>query len=508
MKWMDEHVNSFDKPMFICEYAHAMGNAIGNLKEYWESIESSTSTIGGAIWDWVDQAIYEPNEIKKGIYRLHTGYDFPGPHQGNFCSNGIIPATREESPKLKEVKAVYQYVHFGNCDINPKGKEVTVHLCNTYDFLSLDHFYLRWNAVVDGVELPADSINLSAVAPDDSLAINLKLNGITVKQAAKKGQELMLNVAVCLKEAQPWAPAGHLLSHYQYTLNEGTAMANRPSTIKGKSTYRVEENEKEIVITNDLLKAVFQRSTGRMTELVMNGVSFLSHGEGFIYDNHRWIENDRFTQTTNGLEETGTCSVSETDGKVVVTTGRKGSLCGTDLVYTFLPNGTMELNAQFTPVANQLRRCGLVCGVNSALNQVDYYAYGPWENYSDRKEGCQVGRYATTVEQMDEAYVKPQSMGNREGLRELKLTDASGKGICIRTEGNVSFSALRYTDEDLMNTNHMWEMKARPYTVLHLDVAVRGVGNASCGQDVDTLPVYQVSPLPLSYKLRFEPCGK
>ena len=91
IKWMDEHVNSFDKPMFICEYAHAMGNAIGNLKEYWESIESYTFTIGGAIWDWVDQAIYEPNEIKKGIYRLHTGYDFPGPHQGNFCSNGIIP---------------------------------------------------------------------------------------------------------------------------------------------------------------------------------------------------------------------------------------------------------------------------------------------------------------------------------------------------------------------------------------------------------------------------------
>ena len=87
-----------------------------------------------------------------------------------------------------------------------------------------------------------------------------------------------------------------------------------------------------------------------MIDLVMNGVSFLSDGEGFIYDNHRWIENDRFTQTTNGLEETGTCSVSETDGKVVVTTGRKGSLCGTDLVYTFLPNGTMELNAQFTPV--------------------------------------------------------------------------------------------------------------------------------------------------------------
>ena len=108
---------------------------------------------------------------------------------------------------------------------------------------------------------------------------------------------------------------------------------------------------------------------------------------------------------------------------------------------------------------------------------------------------------------MDEAYVKPQSMGNREGLRELKLTDASGKGICIRTEGNVSFSALRYTDEDLMNTNHTWELKPRTYTVLHLDAAVRGVGNASCGRDVDTLPKYQIPQKPLSYKLVFSSCG-
>ncbi len=112
MKWMDQYVNSFDKPMFICEYAHAMGNAIGNLREYWESIESSSSTIGGAIWDWVDQAIYDPQEMKQGIYRLHTGYDYPGPHQGNFCSNGILLPTREESPKLKEVKAAHQFVKF------------------------------------------------------------------------------------------------------------------------------------------------------------------------------------------------------------------------------------------------------------------------------------------------------------------------------------------------------------------------------------------------------------
>lgn len=505
MKWMDEHVNSFDKPMFICEYAHAMGNGIGNLKEYWQSIESSTSTIGGAIWDWVDQAIYEPKEIKKGIYRLHTGYDFPGPHQGNFCSNGIIPANRTESPKLKEVKAVYQYVHFGGYKIDSKGEVITVSICNTYDFLSLDNFYVRWHAVEDGIALPADSMNLTAVLPDDSLHLNLKLNGITVKQAAKKGHELLLNVAICLKDKTAWADAGHTLSHYQYTLNQGTPMAARVSNVKGKSTYKISEDSKQVIITNDFLKAVFDRSNGRMTEYVMNGSSFISHGEGFIYDNHRWIENDRFTQTANGLEKVGTCEVNEEKGKVIVKTTRKGLLCNTDLTYTFLPNGTMEMDAHFTPKTDQLRRCGLVCGVNADLKNVNYYAYGPWENYADRKEGCMIGRYSSTVEKMDEAYVKPQSMGNREGLRELKLTDDSGKGICIKTEGNVSFSVLRYTDADLMNTNHMWEMKPRPYIVLHLDAAVRGVGNASCGRDVDTLPKYQVPNAPMNYKLLFEP---
>lgn len=117
------------------------------------------------------------------------------------------------------------------------------------------------------------------------------------------------------------------------------------------------------------------------------------------------------------------------------------------------------------------------------------------------------GEGTEAVEGMKEEYVKPQSMGNREGLRELKMTDASGKGVQILTEGKVSFSALRYTDEDLMNCNHMWELVRRPYIVLHLDAALRGVGNASCGQDVDTLPVYRVPQKELQYKLRFAPCN-
>ena len=129
----------------------------------------------------------------------------------------------------------------------------------------------------------------------------------------------------------------------------------------------------------------------------------------------------------------------------------------------------------------------------------------PWENLSDRLDGCPVGRYTTTVDDLLWPYVKPQSTGNREGLRELTLTNAEGRGIRIETEGRVSFSALRYTDEDLMKTLHTWELTARPYIVLHLDAYLRGTGNASCGAATGTIPAYWVPQKEQSYTLRISP---
>ena len=154
------------------------------------------------------------------------------------------------------------------------------------------------------------------------------------------------------------------------------------------------------------------------------------------------------------------------------------------------------------------RSTGLICGLDSTFKNVNYYALGPWENTVDRKDGVVVGRYKTTVDQMADPYVKPQSSGSREGLREVTFTDNNGNGVKIATEGNVSFSALPYTDEDLMRAGHYWEMTKRPYTVLHLDAWMRGIGNASCGYDVGTLPEYCVPEKEMSYKLRITPVEK
>lgn len=507
MKWMNTYVSSLDKPMFICEYAHAMGNAIGNLKEYWESIEGSSATIGGAIWDWVDQAIYEPHEMKKGIYRLHTGYDFPGPHQGNFCSNGIIPATREESPKLKEVKAVYQYVHFADKGVDVKRNEAKVLLKNTYDFLSLDKFYLRWQVVKDGFRMQPDSMMLPAVMPDDSLLVTLNLKGINLKKAIKNGEEVMLDLYVCRTDAETWAGAGHEVAKQQYELSARKELPELKSLHGKKQKLAVSDNENLLTVKNAYIEASFDKTTGQLVTLVMNGQQVVSQGGGFVYDNHRWIENDKFTETANGLSEKGTCTVTEEKGNIIVTTNREGSLCSTDIVYTFTQTGVMDMEVVFRPHTADLRRCGLVANIDSTLSNIDYYAYGPWENYNDRKDGCMVGRYTTTVEDMEVPYMKPQSMGNREGLRELTLYNKEGKGVKIQTEGNVSFSALRYTDKDLMEGQHAWELEKRPYIVLHLDAVQRGVGNASCGQDVDTLPAYRIPQQEMKYKLRFFTCS-
>ena len=503
MKWMDQYVNSFDKPMFICEYAHAMGNAIGNLREYWESIESSSSTIGGAIWDWVDQAIYDPQEMKQGIYRLHTGYDYPGPHQGNFCSNGILLPTREESPKLKEVKAAHQFVKFRLDNVDKDENQIHITLKNTYDFISLENFYLRWQLLQNGYPLPADSLMLEAIQPDDSTRVTLPVNGINLAQATKDGTEVLLNLEVRQKNDTRWAEAGHSVALQQYEL---TARAPLPALNgKRKPKLNVAETENQIIVRNENIEAIFERKTGRITSLTMDGQKVIAPGQGFIYDNHRYIENDKFEKVDNGLKAEGTCLVEKEGNRIVVTTTREGSLCGTHILYTIYPDGIMDVQATFSPQTPDLRRAGLVCGIDSTLSQVAYYAHGPWENLADRLDGCPVGRYTTTVDEMLWPYVKPQSTGSREGLRELTLTNTEGRGIRIQTQGQVSFSALRYTDEDLMKTLHTWELTARPYIVLHLDAYLRGTGNGSCGANTGTIPAYWVPQKEQSYTLRISP---
>ena len=505
--WMLENTNNLDKPMFICEYAHAMGNAIGNLKEYWQKIEASNSCIGGCIWDWVDQAIYDPQEMKEGIYRIHTGYDYPGPHQGNFCSNGIIPPTREESAKLKEVKAAHQFVEIAMPEVNEKKATATIELKNKYNFTNLNEFDIIYDVVKNGEVVYTGKMPAPAAKPGESVKARIKAKKASnIKRLRKRGDEVMITVRLAYREAQVYAPAGHEVAMQQFALTERGPLA----AIKSKGAPLASTSAlHEVVLGNDKVQVKFDAVTAQLTSLSFNGKNIIADGQGFLYDNHRWIENDRFTETTNGVEPKGDIKVVEENGNTVVKTVRRGSLCDTEIDYIIYPQGVVDVVAKFIPKNGDLRRAGLVCGIDKSFQNISYYAYGPWENTVDRKDGVAVGRYSAKADgSMAAPYVKPQSSGSREGLRELVMTDDAGNGVKIVTEGNVSFSALPYTDEDLMNANHYWEMQERPYTVLHLDAWMRGIGNASCGHDVGTMPEYCVPNKEMTYKLRISPVEK
>ena len=489
--------------MFICEYAHSLGNAIGNLKEYWESIENSTTTVGGAIWDWVDQAIYEPHEILAGTYqgRLRTGYDFPGPHQGNFCSNGIITADRKPTPKLAQVKAVQAWIKFELVGVDAKANTATIKVKNTYDFINTEGHELRFELVKNGEFVSYWSQPLPVIEVDGETEIVLPLNVVNLKQAIKAGDEIMLNIRATQQFATVWSAAGHEVASAQFELNARKATLPTIKVDKKAEKLAVEDTEKTLKVGNKAIAAEFCKETGVMTSLKFNGHEIINGKEGFMYDNYRFIENDRSCKPGNGLDSVGTCEiVPSKGGSVIVKTTRGGKLASQVITFTFLPNGTVDMDVTLTPQAKELRRAGLVASIVPGLRNANYWAYGPDENYNDRKVSCMLGRYQTTVDDMVVYYQKPQSMGGREGLRELVMTNAKGQGFRIETQGEVSFSALPYTDMQLAKANHMYELRKDHYITLHIDGKYRGVGNASCGPD--TMHKYKIVEDSYNFKLR------
>lgn len=496
--WMHANTSGLDKPMILCEYAHAMGNAIGNLREYWDVIEGSDATIGGCIWDWVDQAIYDPQLLKQGVRRITTGYDYPGPHQGNFCSNGVMTADRRPTAKLAEVKAAHQWVKFGKPAVGKKSVSLTV--ANRYDFTPLSDFELSYELLSDGRSVKTGTVALPAVMPGDSAEVTIP---VTV---ARNGAEQLLTLRLIRKEARPGLPAGHEEAIGQMVLAGQHRLPALKSRKKGANPTVDRRADGSVAVSTGQTAMEFD-AKGRAVSLRLNGREMLVEGLGPQFDNHRWIENDRFTDTIPGLNDNATVDAhAAPDGTIVVDTRRGGSKASQELRYTLYPQGTVDLDVTIIPHTADLRRAGVSLGVDPAMSRLTYTAHGPLSNSNDRLDGTPIGTYTATTSTLGENYVKPQSTGNREGLRTLIMTDADGHGLRIDTEGHVSFSALPWTDADLMNAMHQWELTPRPFTILHLDGKMRGVGNASCGHDVDTLPVYRIDPdTPVTYRLRFSP---
>ena len=531
------------KPYFICEYAHAMGQAIGNLKEYWDVIESSTGIIGGCIWDWVDQSIYDPEKLVKGQKKSEngfnywvSGYDYNSiavnwspvtGFQGNFLNNGIITPDRTWTGKLSEVKKVYQYVKFS--DFSASAKSVKIE--NKYAFMAIssDNFEIGYRVMKDGYLVENGKIESFNATAAGSLA-NVTL---PIQTSVKDNAEYLVNVELRVKKPTKanvadwtsWAEEGYSIADAQFSLSEqdtsnGTAngtdgtmgfpvLPNYTSkggslNVSGSTVSGTDENGKEYSISF---------SNGKMTSWTYDGKSLINAGPDFNsyrdVDNDRWISssfsNSSSLSVTSALRKSGNNATMSVEGSA---TG-----CSYTTDYTFYPDGTVDMKVTFSP-SQSLARIGLGMQFAAGFENVEFYARGPRSNYSDRKTGSYLGRFTTTVDDMVDEMIHPQTFGDHEDLRELILTNKTvGVQLGVKVGGRASFSLSHYDETQwCKGTNTMWQTKLHWYDLTrdsqvyaHFDYMQRGLGNNSCGGDQTLSDYVCPSSDSCTYTLRFKP---
>ena len=527
------------KPYFICEYAHAMGQAIGNLKEYWDVIESSTGIIGGCIWDWVDQSIYDPEKLVKGQKKSEngfnywvSGYDYNSTSgvdygfQGNFLNNGIVTPDRTWTGKLSEVKKVYQYVKFS--DFSASAKSVKIE--NKYAFMpiSSDNFEIGYRVMKDGYFVENGKLE-SFNTIDTGSSANVKL---PIKTSADNSAEYLVNVELRVKKPTngaadwtTWAEEGYSIADAQFSLSKqdtsnGTAKGTDgtmgfpvlPSytskggslSVSGNTVSGTDENGKKYSISF---------SNGKMTSWTYDGNSLINAGPDF--NSYRDVDNDRWITSSysksSSLSVTSALIKSGNNATMSVEGSATGCSYTTD--YTFYPDGTVDMKVKFSP-SQSLARIGLGMQFAAGFENVEFYARGPRSNYSDRKTGSYLGRFTTTVDDMVDELIHPQTFGDHEDLRELILTNkTAGVQLGVKVGGRASFSLSHYDETQwCKGTNKMWQTKLHWYDLTrnsqvyaHFDYMQRGLGNNSCGGD-QTLSDY-VCPSwgSYTYTLRFKP---
>ena len=495
--------NGADRPYFLCEYAHAMGNAIGNLAEYWDYIENdSERMIGACIWDWVDQAIVMPGANDGKLYFGGSFGDVP--NDNDFCCNGIVTADRRVTPKLQQVKQVYQYVKIR---MPEPGKLV---LENRYTSYNLDEMellaYVHWS----GERISGCRIALPDTPPGEMCSVELPFT----EGYWDASGDVTLQVEVELSEATRWSDRYHVVATEEFVVKERKPGLRTIQSADAQPLKVYLEENRFLCARNDAVSVRFDKATGKLTSLCLDGEEVLHGLGGPTFESYRYLSNDGARYIMDGRDE----SVEERtrlngfkyvgkDGSLRVETALEATAGRNVVPYTVIyevhPEGYVDVDASFTAGERfNLRRLGLQLMLNPAFEQLRWYGRGPMENYQDRKDCAFLGVYENTVTGMAEHYVRTQTMGERTDTRWIAFTADNGRTVTFTAEGTFDFSALHFKDLDLYRVKygHDLDKVRRSEVVLNLDCRMAGVGNASCGPDL--LPQYRIAP-DQTYSYRF-----
>ena len=542
-------------PFHISEYAHSMGNACGNLIDYWDAIESTNFFMGGAIWDWVDQALDKQDPATGKTYWAYGG-DFGKdnkPNDGMFCMNGIMRPDLTPKAQYFEVKKVYQNVGVKAIDM----KQGQIEIFNKNYFEPLKNYQIVWSLYKDGVCVKKNQPLQGAkniVGPREKGIYTLPYDYASLDA----NSEYFVTVQFLLGKDMPWAKKGYPQMEEQLRVKGADVAAPSIAAVAktGKAMkYQLDKAAKRASIMGENFQVAFDLNTGAIYSLKYGNQIIIKDGNGPKLDAYRaptdndagigyhnaWFKNGLYD--LQHVVKSWTCTPNKKDGTykldfTVESQGKEGcdvnygnrdrdpescynfeknkrALTDADLkftsrqIYTIYKDGSIEMQSAIGANRSKviLPRIGYSMVLPSELNQYDYYGRGPVNNYNDRKTSQFIGWYHSPVAEQGIMLPKPQAQGNREEVRWCAVTNSQQQGVVFISDSTMSASALPWSQQELTLAAHPYQLPKSSGTHLHLDAKVTGLGGASCGQGGPLTPD-QVRSTPTTFGFIIRPAVK
>lgn len=487
--------NTKAKPHIVCEYAHAMGNGPGGLKEYWEIYEKYPRLQGGFIWEWIDHGLKKTDENGREYYTYGGDYgDYP--NSGAFCCDGLVQADRRPTPAILQVKKVMEPVKFSAFD-----KEAgTITVENKYDFVSLDHLKAIVKIETEKKVLWSQEVDLNGIGPHTKKTIVLlQPEEWKELEMEEKHCDGWLNISVVYREKQVWTTEEEYEAafHQEQLWKAEEAVCECKDTAEGALT--VSEENGILQITGSDFQVKFDCVHGNLCGYEYQGEVLIKDGLGMNFYRAP-IDNDinakkiweggmlkavrNVTENIAVTEDAGTVVVRVKQFYAPIILEWKVLI---EAEYRIHPDGRVEVKYHGIPVGIQLpetfARIGLRFVLSKECEQIRWYGRGPWETYADCKEGNRIGYYNNTVTDSYFPYVVPQENGNHEDTRWVEFSTQNGHVLRVEGEELFGFGALHYAQEALEKAAHTNEMEAGEDIYLNLDYRQHGLGSASWGAE-------------------------
>ena len=488
-------------PYVLCEYAHAMGNSLGNIYEYCEAFRSADNLLGGFIWDYVDQGMWTPiPQNIKNTYDYYGTGKFIGyggvwgdrPNSGNFLQNGILSSDRTIQPEAYEAKYAYQSIWFTTDALTSHNKTISVY--NEFNFTNLSAFTYDYELTCNGKVIDRGSFTLAG-APKTITAVEIPFQ---MPENLSADSEYFVTVYARLSEDSLYAKKGHVVASEQFAVYAEVKHTTVDTSKMDTLSYT--ETDTELTVTGKDFIIIFDKEKGTLKTYTYKGETIITSGPS---PNFTRAKNDNdiktsFTWDSVKANDVNSLTVKASSDKKTITVSTDLTLssnAGSEtIVYTIYGSGEITVSSKLIPAEKmgEMLRFGSMITLPGDYETITFFGNGPHDSYIDRQHSALAGLYTTTVRDSFYPYPRPQDTGNKTGIRYFSLTsDQKATGILIVAENQVEASALHISQSQLKTAKYIYQIRYNENnTYLNVDYGSRGTGGASCGPD--TLSQYRL----------------